>query len=37
VITEPMKDLPKNLPVLTRMEQQLERSGISDRKFTKKT
>ena len=26
----------KNLPVLTRMEQQLERSGISDRKFTKK-
>ena len=25
----------KNLPVLTRMEQQLERSGISDRKFTK--
>ena len=26
----------KNLPVLTRMEQQLERSGISDTKFTKK-
>ncbi len=26
----------KNLPVLTRMEQQLERSGISDIKFTKK-
>ncbi len=26
----------KILPVLTRMEQQLERSGISDRKFTKK-
>ncbi len=26
----------KNLPVLTRMELQLERSGISERKFTKK-